>query len=148
MYIGTQGNVEITDVNEQGIVGNFSCSMWKPLFSFMNITNAEFNFEPIDLEILSTVPSVTIPNTVSLHQSFPNPFNPYSKIPYTVDTGQNITISVFDIKGKQIHGMVNKYHNPGDYITKFLAHNIPSGIYFVVLKNIEGIQTQKIILTK
>jgi hypothetical protein len=148
MYIGTQGNVEITDVNEQGIVGNFSCSMWKPLFSFMNITNAEFNFEPIDLEILSTVPSVTIPNTVTLHQAFPNPFNPYSKIPYSVDTGQNITISVFDIKGKQIHNMVNEYHKPGHYITKFLAHNISSGIYFVVLKNKEGVQTKKIIFTK
>ena len=44
--------------------------------------SAPFNFEPIDLEILSTVPSVTIPNTVTLHQAFPNPFNPYSKIPY------------------------------------------------------------------
>ena len=148
LYIGTQGNIEITDVTELGVVGNFSCSMWKPLFSFMNITNAEFNFEPIDLEILSTVPSVTIPNTVTLHQAFPNPFNPYSKIPYTVDVGQNITISVFDIKGGEIHSMVNKYHNPGDYITKFSAHNISSGIYFVVLKNIDGIQTQKIILTK
>jgi len=149
MYIGTQGNIEITDVNEEGIVGNFNCTMWKPPFSFTYIdSGGNFNFAPINLENLSTVSSITIPNTVTLHQAFPNPFNPYSKIPYTVDTGQNITISVFDIKGKQIHSMVNKYHNPGDYITKFSAHNIPSGIYFVVLKNIDGIQTQKIILTK
>ena len=89
-----------------------------------------------------------LPVTYSLSDAFPNPFNPYSKIPYIVDTGQNITISIFDIKGRKIHSMVNKYHNPGVYITKFSAQNIPSGIYFVVLKNIDGIQTQKIILTK
>ena len=125
MYIGTQGNIEITDVNEEGIVGNFSCTMWKPAFSFTYIDSGNFNFAPIDLENLSTVSSITIPNTVTLHRAYPNPFNPYSKIPYSVQTEQNITISVFDIKGKKIHSMVNKYHNPGDYITKFSAQNIP-----------------------
>ena len=49
---------------------------------------------------------------------------------------------------KYVYIIVNKYHDPGDYITKFSAQNIPSGIYFVALKNIDGIQTQKIILTK
>jgi hypothetical protein len=123
--------------------------MWKPLFSFTNITGAEFNFAPIDLENLSTVSSITIPNTVTLHQSFPNPFNPFSKIPYNVDTGQNISISIFDLKGRQIQTLVNHYHAPGNYLTNFaVKNNISSGIYFVLLQNKDGIQTQKIVLTK
>ena len=149
MYIGTQGNIEITEINDQGIVGSFSCTMWKPLFSFINITAGEFNFSSIDLENLSTVSSITIPNTVTLHQSFPNPFNPFSKIPYNVDTGQNISISIFDLKGRQIQTLVNHYHAPGNYLTNFaVKNNISSGIYFVLLQNKDGIQTQKIVLTK
>ena len=86
---------------------------------------------------------------MTLHQSFPNPFNPLSKIPYSVETEQNITISIFDLKGRQIQTtLVNHYHAPGNYLRKFSAKDISSGIYFVVLQNKDGIQTQKIILTK
>ena len=148
MYIGTQGNIEITEINELGIVGNFSCSMWKPLFSFININNAEFNYEPILIENLSIIEDVNLPNTVTLHQAYPNPFNPISNINYSVDIGQIINISVFDLNGRLIHTLVNDYHSPGNYIRNFSSHNLSSGIYFISLNNNNRIQTQKIILTK
>ena len=148
MYIGTQGNIEITEINELGIVGNFSCSMWKPLFSFININNAEFNYEPILIENLSIIEDVNLPNTVTLHQAYPNPFNPVSNINYSVDIGQIINISVFDLNGRLIHTLVNDYHSPGNYIRNFSGHNLSSGIYFISLNNNNRIQTQKIILTK
>ena len=148
MYIGTQGNIEITEINELGIVGNFSCSMWKPLFSFININNAEFNYEPILIENLSIIEDVNLPNTVTLHQAYPNPFNPISNINYSVDIGQIINISVFDLNGRLIHTLVNDYHSPGNYIRNFSGHNLSSGIYFISLKNNNRIQTNKIMLTK
>ena len=148
MYIGTQGNIEITEINELGIVGNFSCSMWKPLFSFININNAEFNYEPILIENLSIIEDVNLPNTVTLHQAYPNPFNPISNINYSVDIGQIINISVFDLNGRLIHTLVNDYHSPGNYIRNFSGHNLSSGIYFISLNNNNRIQTKKIMLTK
>ena len=148
MYIGTQGNIEITDINELGIVGNFSCSMWKPLFSFININNAEFNYEPILIENLSIIENVNLPNTVTLHQAYPNPFNPISNINYSVDIGQIINISIFDLNGRLIHTLVNDYHSPGKYKRNFYGNNLSSGIYFISLNNNDRIQTQKIILTK
>jgi len=148
MYIGTQGNIEITEINESGIAGNFSCTMWKPLFSFININNAEFNYEPILIENLSIFEDVNLPNTVTLHQAYPNPFNPVSNINYSVDTGQIINISIFDLKGRLIHTLVNDYHSPGNYIRNFSGHNLSSGIYFISLNNNNRIQTKKIMLTK
>ena len=148
MYIGTQGNIEITEINESGIVGNFSCTMWKPLFSFININNAEFNYEPILIENLSIFEDVNLPNTVTLHQAYPNPFNPVSNINYSVDTGQIINISIFDLKGRLIHTLVNDYHSKGKYKRNFSGNNLSSGIYFISLNNNNRIQTQKIILTK
>ena len=148
MYIGTQGNIEITDINELGIVGNFSCSMWKPLFSFININNAEFNYEPILIENLSIIENVNLPNTVTLHQAYPNPFNPISNINYSVDIGQIINISIFDLNGRLIYTLVNDYHSPGNYIRNFSGHNLSSGIYFISLNNNNRTQTKKIMLTK
>ncbi len=148
MYIGTQGNIEITEINELGIIGNFSCSMWKPLFSFININNAEFNYEPILVENLSIIEDVNLPNTVTLHQAYPNPFNPISNINYSVDIAQIINISVFDLNGRLIHTLVNDYHSPGNYIRNFSGYNLSSGIYFISLNNNNRIQTKKIMLTK
>ena len=148
MYIGTQGNIEITEINESGIVGSFSCTMWKPLFSFININNAEFNYEPILIENLFIVKNANLPNTVTLYDAYPNPFNPISNINYSVDIGQIINISVFDINGRLVHTLVNDYHSPGKYIRNFSGHNLSSGFYFISLNNNNRIQTQKIILTK
>ena len=148
MYIGTQGNIEITEINESGIVGSFSCTMWKPLFSFININNAEFSYVPILTENLSIIENLNLPNTVTLHQAYPNPFNPISNINYSVDIAQIINISVFDLNGRLIHTLVNDYHSPGNYIRNFSGHNLSSGIYFISLNNNNRIQTKKIILTK
>ena len=148
MYIGTQGNIEITEINESGIVGSFSCTMWKPLFSFININNAEFNYVPILTENLSIIENLNLPNAVTLHQAYPNPFNPVSNIKYSVDIGQNISISIFDLNGRLIHTLVDDYHSPGNYIRNFSGHNLSSGIYFISLNNNNRIQTKKIILTK
>jgi len=148
MYISTEGIIEITEITDQGIIGNFNCTMWKPLFSFTNINNAEFNLMPINIENLSIEPNYNMPNTVKLNQSFPNPFNPFTKIPYSVDIEQNINISVYDIKGRHIDNIVNHYHARGNYIARFSANNISSGIYFIALKFKDGIQTQKIVYTK
>lgn len=148
MYISTDGNIEISEISEEGIIGSFNCTMWKPLFSFTTISNAEFYFIPINIENLSTTSNFVVPNTVTLHRAFPNPFNPFSKVPYTVDIGQNINISVYDIRGRQIDNLVNHYHAPGNYMTSFSGNNISSGIYFVTLKHKDDMQTQKIVYTK
>ena len=148
MYISTEGNIEISEISEEGIIGSFNCTMWKPLFSFTTINNAEFHFIPINIENLSTISNFVLPNTVTLHRAFPNPFNPFLKIPYSIDIGQDINISVYDIKGRQIDNLVNHYHTSGNYMTSFSGNNISSGIYFVTLKHKDGIQTQKIVYTK
>ena len=148
MYISTEGNIEILEISEEGIIGSFNCTLWKPLFSFTTINNAEFHFIPINIENLSTVSDLVVSNSVTLHSAFPNPFNPFSKIPYSVDIGQNINISVYDIKGRQIDNLISHYHAAGNYMTSFSSNNISSGIYFVTLKNKDGIQTQKIVYTK
>ena len=80
---------------------------------------------------------------------YPNPFNPITNIEFTLNQSEQISISVFDIKGNKIKTLHDKeilssgYHN-----VKWNALNIPSGIYFVKINNQLETYTQKIILQK
>ncbi len=152
MYIGLAGQISVEQITNQNISGTFSCTMLKPILSFplitIDIDSGEFYYEPIELENLSITEDVKVPNTVTLHPAYPNPFNPISNINYSVDVGQIINVSIFDLNGRLIHTLVNDYHSPGNYIRNFSGHNLSSGIYFISLNNNYTIQTKKIILTK
>ena len=148
-YIATQGDIEINEVNEEAISGNFSFTMWKPLFSFTNINSGLFNFSPVSLENLSTSAiNNNVPKTFSIQEAFPNPFNPEVKIPFETSIGQFVNISVFDINGKLVKNLSNKYWSPGEHSIKFSDNRLTSGIYFVTFFHKKGHETKKITLLK
>jgi hypothetical protein len=93
-----------------------------------------------------------IPSTFSLHQNYPNPFNPLTKIKFAVPTPLNppfsqrgeersgggfVTLTVYDILGREVAVLVNEQLKPGTYEVEFSATgggtNYPSGVYFYKL---------------
>ncbi len=101
-----------------------------------------------------------IPHEFVLEQNFPNPFNPTTKIRYTVpDVGSELAqtvIKVYDILGNEVATLVNEKKEPGYYEVEFNAEGLSSGIYFYRLQSgnpstISGqsyIQTKKMILLR
>ena len=87
-----------------------------------------------------------------LYQNYPNPFNPSTTIRYSVPYSGNVKIVVFDIQGKEIATLHNKYQKNGNYkivfnpITKGI--NLVSGIYFYKLISDNFIQTKKMVYLK
>ena len=88
------------------------------------------------------------PKTFSLLQNFPNPFNPATKISYTLAKASNVTLKVFDILGRQIATLVNGKNEPGEHSISWNALNVPSGVYFYRIVAGDFVQTQKMILMK
>ena len=89
-----------------------------------------------------------IPNTYSLEQNFPNPFNPVTKIKYSVPQTSNVVIKVFDILGNEIETLVNEEKQTSSYEITWYAENLPSGIYFYQLIAENFIKSKKMILLK
>ena len=148
-YIATQGDIQINEVNEETISGNFSFTMWKPLFSFTTINSGLFNFSPVSLENLSTSAiNNNVPKTFSIQEAYPNPFNPEVKIPFETSIGQFVNISVFGINGKLVKNLSNKYWSPGKHSIKFSDNRLTSGIYFVTFIHKKGYETKKVTLLK
>jgi hypothetical protein len=70
----------------------------------------------------------------SLEQNFPNPFNPTTKISYSISKSNSISLKVYDVLGREIQTLVNKFQEPNKYSIGFDASAFASGIYFYQLK--------------
>jgi hypothetical protein len=84
----------------------------------------------------------------TLFDNYPNPFNPTTKIMYTVPEAEQITIKVFNTIGEEVMTLVNEVKQPGVYEVEFISHGLPSGVYLYRLIAGEFVQTKKMILMK
>jgi Ca-activated chloride channel homolog len=84
----------------------------------------------------SAVEDATQPLAFGLRQNFPNPFNPVTRIRYTigVSSGQppvarRVKLAVYDILGREVAVLVEEFLEPGNYEVVFDASGLSSGIY-------------------
>jgi hypothetical protein len=88
------------------------------------------------------------PNSFSLSQNFPNPFNPNTKIKYSIPQTSDVVIRVYDILGNEIESLVNEEKPAGTYEITWYAEGLTSGIYFYQLKAGNFVETRKMLLIK
>lgn len=84
----------------------------------------------------------------NLIQNFPNPFNPTTKISYTIPERGNVSLKVFNLLGSQVAELVNAEIEAGSYDITFNASNLPTGTYFYRLQTSSSVETKKMILLK
>jgi len=79
-------------------------------------------------------PSAVLPDMVELTAS-PNPFNPTTKISYTVPALARVKLEIFDILGHRLSQLVDRQQNPGRYTIGWDAvdahgSDVTAGVYF------------------
>ncbi|MEJ2103791.1 MAG: YCF48-related protein [Ignavibacteriaceae bacterium] len=89
-----------------------------------------------------------IPSSLELEQNFPNPFNPSTKIRYSISQPSKVIIKIFDILGREIETLVNEEKPVGTYELTWNAVTLPSGVYFYQINAGEFIRTKKMLLIK
>ncbi|NJD21074.1 MAG: glycosyl hydrolase family protein [Melioribacter sp.] len=87
-------------------------------------------------------------NNFSLEQNYPNPFNPLTIIKYSIADAGNVSIKVFDLLGKEVTQLVNKYHQEGNFSVQFDASKLSSGVYIYSLSSGSFYQSRKLMLIK
>jgi len=98
----------------------------------------------LDFELSVDEYDFQIPILISLKQNYPNPFNSSTKIAYSLSKNSFVKLTVFDISGKKIKRLVNEIKNTGEHSvmwdgTDLNNKSVPSGVYFYVLKNDQGL---------
>ncbi|MFH1734976.1 MAG: spondin domain-containing protein, partial [bacterium] len=77
---------------------------------------------------------VTAPSTYALEGAFPNPFNPTTTIRFAIPEEAKVTLTVFDVQGRQIAELVNSFRQAGSHNVTFDASNLASGVYLYRLE--------------
>jgi len=93
----------------------------------------------------------TAPKDYSLEQNFPNPFNPSTKIRYTVpDLGDNpqVMLRIYDILGNEVETLVNEKQAPGYKEIDFNGRGLASGVYIYRLSASDFVSIKKMTLIK
>jgi hypothetical protein len=101
--------------------------------------------------IFTDVEESSLPFAFSLHQNFPNPFNPSTKIKFTipsVETRHSVSLRVYDVLGREVATLVNENLQPGSYKVTFDATGLASGVYFYRLQAGEFTQTNRMMLMR
>ena len=76
------------------------------------------------------------PESYTLSQNYPNPFNPTTKISYTIPKSAYVTLTIFDLNGKEITRLLdNTVSNLGTNYVEWNGKNAKgitasSGVYF------------------
>ena len=83
-----------------------------------------------------------------LSQNYPNPFNPSTQIRYQISESGRVTLTVFDLLGREVRTLVDEQKQPGTYTVTFDGSGLASGVYFYRLQAGSFTTTRKLVLLR
>lgn len=111
-------------------------------FTDKNEALTKSSYEQIKMEELN------IPLSYALEQNYPNPFNPITVIKYQIPEDGLVTLKVYDILGREVKTLVNKYQATGKYEVTLDASELTSGVYICTIKVNNYSKSIKLMLVK
>ena len=91
---------------------------------------------------------VIIPEDITLHNAYPNPFNPSTMISFDIMEMDNVSLNIFDLTGRQVASLINEFMIPGNHQITWNPSLLPSGVYLVELTVGDKSFNQKITYVK
>lgn len=74
------------------------------------------------------------PAAVSLDPIYPNPFNPTTRIPFTLAEPADLTVDVVDVRGRLVRNLASGRWPAGRHEVVWDGHGMPSGTYVARLR--------------
>jgi photosystem II stability/assembly factor-like uncharacterized protein len=101
-----------------------------------------------EITSINNPPNEEIPKNFRLAQNYPNPFNPTTTIKYSISKADVVSLKIYDVLGRVVANVINKYEKPGEYSVQFNVANLSSGVYFYRLKAGDNVSVKKMVLLK
>jgi bacillolysin len=109
-------------------------------------------------KVVSSAQSVDLPTAFQLHNNYPNPFNPSTKIAYDVPSRSHVQLTIYDLLGQRVRTLVNSEQAIGTYSVSWDGTNetgvrVSSGMYIYRLEAADGsglatVLSKKMVLLK
>jgi hypothetical protein len=146
-----------------GSTGNFSIPVTTKIFNYsVFAVNLPFNYSGstvtahpgntgITINLIMTgIAGITgsLPAEYSLHQNFPNPFNPSTTIGYGLPQKSRVRLAVYNTLGQQVALLVNGDNDAGYHEVKFDGSGLASGVYLYRIQAGSFVQTKGFVLLR
>ena len=141
----TQGEMRVRFVGQNGGARVFD-SPWDMPLDIWSASPKPEEFAPEGWVSVEEIPGN--PQSYTLEQNFPNPFNPSTKIRFSIPEQGLVTLKVFNLLGEEVVTLINYEMTNGTYEVDFKGTDVSSGIYFYSLTANNFIATKKMILLK
>ena len=107
-------------------------------FTDKNVNSGKYNYRLKQIDFngnyeyfnLSNEVNIGVPVKYNLSQNYPNPFNPTTKINYELAFDSKVSLTIFDVSGKEVGSLVNATQPAGYYSVNFNGSSLSSGMYF------------------
>ncbi len=89
-----------------------------------------------------------IPKEYKLCDAYPNPFNPVTKIRFSLPENTKVKLSIFNLLGEKLIDLINTYLSKGLYEINFNASGLSSGTYIYRIETNSFIDAKKLLILK
>ncbi len=153
IYVGTNDGVfrlhgnQWQDVNE---------GLWNRSIHDLHIDSRGYLWAATDIGVSRSASKVTnvvsitetIPATLQLKASYPNPFNATTTFEFSIPNTDHVVLSIYNISGQRVKTLVDEIIAAGNHSIRWSAEDAPSGLYIVQLRTGKQIVSRKIVLQK
>ena len=88
------------------------------------------------------------PLEFALLPNYPNPFNPWTSIPFTLPEHAEVNVKVYDVRGHEVAQLISGQLAAGRHVTRWNASDVSSGLYLVKMTANDVSMTRKITVLK
>ncbi|MBN1348327.1 T9SS type A sorting domain-containing protein, partial [candidate division KSB1 bacterium] len=92
--------------------------------------------------------SEVVPTEFAIMQNYPNPFNPSTTIRYDIPREVHVTLTVYDVMGREVAVLVNQKQRAAAYEILWNADGLASGEYLCRISAGDFVSVRKFILMK
>jgi len=89
----------------------------------------------------------------AMGKPYPNPFNPMTKLKFTLAEATMVELEIFDVRGQLVKRLANQVYSAGEHMVTWLGRNerdreVGSGVYLARLKAGSFVQTHRLMLVR
>jgi hypothetical protein len=154
-FLGITGNVSIDYIDSDSLSGSFDVGVLQAGFppGVISISNGMISMYAVTLPQVNIVEETVFPDQVTLYSAYPNPFNPVTTLRYDLPETGLVTITIYDMLGRQVKTLFNQTQSAGIHSIQWNATNdygkpVGAGIYLYQIQAGEYISTKKMVLLK
>ena len=110
--------------------------------------------DPNDFPAVTSVDEFAkLPNQFSLGNNYPNPFNPTTRINFTIPQNANVKLNIYNSLGELVRNLEDKFFSPGSYSTLWngkdnFGYQVNSGVYIYRLITDNFVETKRMVMVK